>query len=98
MQHRILEPVREIGRRTVLARVRRRLRLALVAARGTGDADMEMIVVAPERPHLGEPAAIALGFAAQRLLDRRIDEDALDPRLLRGVLDDGEMRRRPDVL
>ena len=34
-------------------------------------------IVAVHRPHLGEPAAVALGFAAQRLLDRGINEDTL---------------------
>ena len=39
---------------------------------------MEMIVVTPHRPHLGEPAPVALGLAADGHLQRRIDEDAPD--------------------
>src|SRR5665213_2666887 len=97
MQYRILEPIGKIGSRAAFGLLRRRLRLALAVAFGAGDADMEMIVVAPERPHLGAPAAIAFGLAAQRLLDRRIDEDALHPRLQRRVADDRELPRRPDM-
>src|ERR1700743_3689502 len=97
VQYRILEPVGEIAGRAAFARARRRLRLALLAALRAGDADVEVIVVTPKRPHLGEPAAIALGLAAQRLLDRRVDEDALHPRLQWRVADDGEMSRGPDM-
>ena len=56
---------------------------------------MEVIVVAVHRPNLMEPTAVAPGFAAQRFLDRGVDEDALHARLLRGGADHREMARRP---
>src|SRR5216684_5675511 len=97
MDDRILEPKGEIAGAAALALRRRRLAFAFAAAGRTFDADMEVIVVAVHRPHLGEPAAVALGFAAQRFLDRGVDEDALYGRLLRGVTDHHQMVRRPDV-
>ena len=97
MQHRIAEPVGEIGRLAAFAFVRIGLALAFAGAGRAFDADVEVIVVAVHRPHLVEPVSIAFGFAAQRLFDRGIDEDALHARLLRGGADDGEMRRRPGV-
>src|SRR5258708_33672776 len=93
---RILEPERQVAGTGALAVRRCRLALAFAAAGGTFDADMEVIIVAIHRSDLGEPAAVALGFAAQRFLDRGIDEDALHARLLRGVTDHHEMPRRPD--
>src|SRR5260370_5294505 len=97
MEHRILEPVGEIGSAAGFAFLRLGLALAFAAAGRASDADMEMIIVAVHRAHLGEPAAIALGFAAQRFLDRGVDEDPLHARLLRGGTDHREMVRRPDV-
>src|SRR6266851_9012560 len=97
MDDRILEPKGEIAGAAALALRRRRLAFAFAAAGRTFDADMEVIVVAVHRPHLGEPAAIALGVAAQRLLDRGVDEDALHARLLRRGADHGEMFRGPDA-
>ena len=74
MNYRILEPVGEVRRAAAFAIWRRRLRHAFLRASGTGDADMEVIVMAVHRPDLGEPAAIAPGVAAQRFLDRGVDE------------------------
>ena len=52
----------------------------------TADAHVEMIVVPDHRAHLVQPGAVAFDVAAQRLLDRRVDEHALDLRVLRGHL------------
>src|ERR1700716_2167679 len=76
MQHRIREPISQIPSAAGLALRRWRLRLAFAAARRALDPDMEVIVVAVHRPHLGQPAAVALGFAAQRFFYRGVDEDA----------------------
>ena len=75
MQRRFLEPEVELVTAAV-ARVRRGLRLAFRTVRRTGDADMKVLGVAIPRPHLGKPVAISSGLAAQRFLDRGIDEDA----------------------
>ena len=66
--------------RAAVARVRRGLRFAFRTVRRTGDADVKVLGVAIPRPHLGKPVAIRSGVAAQRLLDRSIDEDAGDRR------------------
>jgi hypothetical protein len=42
-----------------------------------------------------EPASIIAHLAAQRLLDRSVDEDVLDDRVLGSRLDDLGVRRRP---
>src|SRR5712691_765144 len=65
-----------------LVRGPRRLRLAFLVVGGAIEPDVEVIVVAPPRLHLVEPVAVAAGFAAQRLLDGRIDEDSGDLRVL----------------
>src|SRR6185437_5844186 len=96
MEHSVAEPIGKVGRFAAFIFRWRRLRLALRRTGGAGDANMEMIIVAIHRPDLPEPAPIALGLAAQRLLDRRIDEDTLHSWFLRGVPDHGEMARRPD--
>src|SRR5712671_4208502 len=96
MDDRILEPVGEIAGAAALAGRRLRLALARAAAGRASDADMEVIVMAVHRPHLVEPATVALGFAAQRFLDRGVDEDALHGRLLRRGTDQREMTRGPD--
>ncbi len=96
MQHRVGEPVVEILAAD-LSRRHRILRLAVGAVGRTPDADVEMIVVPVPGPHLVQPAAVVAGLAAERLLDRRVDEDALDDRVLGGRLDDLGMRRRPDA-
>ena len=98
MQHRVAEPVGESPARS---RRRRRLRLAFAfAAAGRAfDADVEVIVVAVHRPHLVQPGAVAVGLAAQRLLDRGIDEDALRrsaPARRRGSRRDASASRSAD--
>ena len=94
MQCRFLEPEVELVTAAV-ARVRRGLRLAFRTVRRTGDADMKVLGVAIPGPHLGKPLAISSGLAAQRLLDRGIDEDAGDRRILRGNADKLGMRMGP---
>src|SRR5207247_9095714 len=94
VDNRILEPIGQIAGAATFAG--RWFGLALAsAARRTFDADMEVIVVAVHRPHLMKPTAVAPGFAAQRFLDRGVDEDALHARLLRGGADHREMARCP---
>jgi hypothetical protein len=61
-----------------IARFRRRLRLAMRTVGWTKNANVEVIVMAGPRPHLTEPIAIQPRLAAQRFLDRGINEDALD--------------------
>ena len=39
---------------------------------------MEMIVVVPPRPHLGEPRAISAGLLTQHLFDSWVYEDSID--------------------
>src|SRR5712671_4251417 len=79
---RILEPIGQIAGAATVARRWFGLALASDGARRTFDADMEVVVMAVHRPHLMEPAAVALGFTAQRFLDRGIDEDTLHARFL----------------
>src|SRR5947208_16668136 len=98
MQHRIAEPIGEISLAAAVARCRRRrLRRAIRVMRGTLDPDVEVIVVSIHRPDLRQPAAVAAGIAAQRLLDRGVDEDALDLGILRGGLDYFLMSFAPDL-
>ena len=70
------------------------LRLARRLAGRADDADVEMVVVAPIGTHLVHPR-FALVRLAQRLLDRRVDEDALDLGLLRRGLDDPRLTSAP---
>ena len=56
---------------------------------------MEMVVVPPIGAHRVQPGAVARGVAAQRFLDRRIDEDALHLPILRRRLDHVEVILRP---
>src|SRR5579872_82820 len=66
MQNFVLEPVSEIGRAATLAALLILLALACGAARRAFDANVKMIVVPVIRPHLGQPAAIALRLTAKR--------------------------------
>ena len=59
---------------------------------------MEMVVVAPPWPDLGQPVPVGTGLAAQRALDRRVDENSCDPRLARKRLEHAPMLRRPGPL
>ena len=51
----------------------------------------------PIGTHFVQPRAIAARLAAERLLDRRIDKNALDLRVFGRRLDDGVMGRCPDI-
>src|SRR6202034_3171016 len=95
MQNRLLEPEIEIVP-TAFACPRGRLRLALGTARLAIEANVKVIVVAPPRSHFGKPAAIRPRLAAQGLLDRRIDEDALDRGILRGSTNEFGTLMRPN--
>src|SRR5262249_43176963 len=57
---------------------------------------MKMVIVPPPGTYLLQPRAIVAGVATERLLDRRIDEDAFDLWILGGRLDERRMLRRPD--
>src|SRR5258708_8273792 len=97
MDNGILEPVSEIGGLAAFVARLRWLPLALGVAGWAHQANMEVVVMAPPRPDLGKPAAVALGVAAQRLLDRGVDEDTLHARLLRGVAQNHQMARRENL-
>ena len=97
VENRILEPVSEIARAAAFAARLRRLALAFAAARRASHADVKVIVMAPPRPDLRKPAAVALGLTTQCLLDGGVDEDALHARFLRGVANDRNMTRRKDL-
>ena len=56
---------------------------------------MEMVVVPPPRPDHAQPVAIRTGLAAQRLLDRRVDENARDAGAARGGFEQLAVQRRP---
>src|SRR5262245_21649562 len=94
MQPRLLEPRIEIVG-TAVACARRGCRLALRAARRTGELDMKVLGVTVPGTHLEEPGAISAGLAAQCLLDRGIDQDANDRRILRSGADELGVRRGP---
>ncbi len=55
---------------------------------------MEMGVVTPPGPDLAEPGAIAFDLRAHRLLDPRMNKDARDLGIERGVPDQGDVQRR----
>ena len=52
---------------------------------------MEVVVVAPPRPDLGEPCPVRTGLMAQRPLDRRVDKNARHLRLARERLEQAPM-------
>ena len=81
MQRRFLEPEVELATAAVTWE-RRSWRLAFRTVRRTGDLDMKMCGVAVPGTHLVKPGALSSGLAAQRLLDRGIDQDADDHRIL----------------
>src|SRR5215469_9216563 len=65
----------------------RRLRLARGALSRAIDADVKVLGVAIPRPHLRQPSAIGAGPVAQRLLDRGVDKNARNSRILRSGAD-----------
>src|SRR5262245_36491926 len=96
MQRRLLEPKVEIVTAAV-ACARRGRRLAFRTARRTGDLDMKVLGVTIPGTHLEKPSAISAGLAAECLLDRGIDQDADDRRILRSDVDQFGVRRGPHV-
>src|SRR5262245_62661913 len=74
VQRLIGEPPVELLAASV-ARRRRRLPTALRIATWAGKPNVEMVIVAPPGPDLGEPGPIRSGRAAQRPLDRSVDKD-----------------------
>src|SRR6516165_2933392 len=96
MQGRFLEPVIELVA-AAIALIRRRLWLAIGTVRRTSDADVEVFGMAVPRPNFLQPIAIRAGLAAQRLLDRGIDENACHRRILGGSADERSIGWRPDL-
>src|SRR5258708_31916370 len=75
---------------------RRRLILALGLAAGAGEAQVEMIIVPPPRADPPQPLAIRPGFATERALDRRVDENAPDRSTARRGFEQLPVLRPPD--
>src|SRR5262249_57946160 len=96
MRRGLVEQVIEVFAAAVV-RLWRRLRRAVWAVGRAVDPHVEVIVMPPPWPHLAEPAPVVAGVAAQRFLDRRIDEDTGDFRILRRRPDDRRVRRRPHL-
>src|SRR5262245_514219 len=96
MQRRFLEPEVELAIAAV-AWKRRGWRLAFRTVGRTGDLNMKMLGVAIPWTHLVKPGAISSSRAAQRLLDRGIDQDADDHRILRSRSDERGMSGGPDL-
>ena len=94
MQRRFLEPEVEFAAAAV-AWARRGWRLAFRTVGRTGNLDVKMLGVAIPGTHLVKPAVIRSGLAAQRLLDRGIDEDADDHRIPGSRSDERSMSSRP---
>ena len=70
--------VREPPREAFVAAVAGRERILVLAGpivRRTAEPDVEVIVVPPPRPDLGEPRAVRTGDGAEFALDGRVDED-----------------------
>ena len=55
-----------------------------------------MIVMPPIGTHFAHPSTVRAGVAAERFLDRRIDENAFNPRIKGRRLDDRQLTGRPD--
>src|SRR5215470_2356708 len=94
MQRRFLEPEVELAA-TAVACERRGRRFAFRTVRRTCDLHMKMLGVAIPGTHLVKPAAISSGLAAQRLLDRGVDQDSDDHRVLRSRPDERSMSLGP---
>src|SRR5665213_1595458 len=74
VEDRILEPVGEVGGAAAVAAFLRLLALAVGGSGWAGHPDVKVVIVAVPRTDLGEPAAVAFGFAARCILDRGVDE------------------------
>src|SRR5437879_8858106 len=94
MQYCVAEPPVELLAATI-ASGGRILWLAFTVARWATNAQVEMIIVPVIGTDLFQPGTVGPRLAAQSLLDRRVDQDALDLRLLGRGFDDGAMGRRP---
>src|ERR1700730_2448843 len=82
VQRLFLEPEVELSTAAV-AWERWGWRLAFRTVCRTGDLNMKMLGVTIPGTYLVKPGVISSGLTAQRLLDRRIDQDADDYRILR---------------
>src|SRR5205085_2095385 len=71
----LVEPPRELL--TAVSRRERGLGLAEGARFRAGEAHVKMIVVSPPGPDFLQPGTIPLCLLAERLLDERVDEDAI---------------------
>jgi hypothetical protein len=71
-----------------VARGQGRLRLARRAVGRAGEPRVEVVVMAPPRTDLAQPGAIGGRGLAQRALQDRMHEQAIDPRIRREQLDD----------
>jgi hypothetical protein len=71
------------------------LRPAARASSRAAEAHMEVIIVAPPRPHFCEPRPIATGVVTEHLLDCGLHENAFDNRIRGRKLDELCMDRRP---
>src|SRR5918993_2914596 len=94
VEHLRREPLGQLRAATISA-WRRILIGAIPIAGRTGQADVEVVVVAVDRPDFPQPPAVLPRLPAQGLLDRRVHEDAGDAPLHRGRADEGRMLRRP---
>src|SRR5215470_6245446 len=81
-----------------VARRRRRLVAARRLPRGTGEADMEVVVVPPPRPDLSQPAAVRTRLMAQLPLDRRVNKNARHLRLARECFEQATVLRGPRLV
>ena len=93
---RLGEPEFEIGIRAADAGRRRRLRFAALLSDRATQADVDVVVMAVPWPHLRHPGRLAADGVAQLLLDRGVDQHALDVGRFGGGLDEGGVLRRPD--
>src|SRR5690606_4040572 len=74
---------------------RRLVSLAPRRAGRAGKADMEVIVMPPEGPHLGEPGTISPDRIAELFLDARMDQHPLDTGIACGAAQHSLMRPGP---
>src|SRR5215471_4185626 len=96
MQSRLLEPGVEFAIAPV-AWERWYRRLAFDTVSRAGDLDMKMFGVTIPGTHLVKPSAIGSNLAAQCLLDRGIDQNADDRRILRSRSDERSMLGGPRI-
>src|ERR1700756_5104780 len=96
MQGRFLEPGIKLVA-AAIALIGRRLWFAIGTVRRTSNADVEVLGMAIPWPHFLQPIPIRAGLAAQRLLDRGIDEDASHCWIPGGGADQRGISWRPDL-